>query len=41
MTKPAITYELVGRDEATGARAGLLHTPHGSYQTPSFMPVRT
>ena len=41
MTKPAITYELVGRDEATGARAGILHTPHGSFPTPIFMPVGT
>ena len=38
---PAITYELVAKDEATGARAGILHTPHGSYETPIFMPVGT
>ncbi len=38
---PAITYELVKKDEATGARAGLLHTPHGSFPTPIFMPVGT
>lgn len=25
----------------TGARAGLLHTPHGTFQTPMFMPVGT
>ena len=24
-----------------GARAGLLHTPHGTFQTPMFMPVGT
>ncbi len=38
---PAITYELIQRDEATGARAGILHTPHGSFPTPIFMPVGT
>ncbi len=38
---PAITYELIKRDEATGARAGVLHTPHGSFSTPIFMPVGT
>ena len=37
----AITYELIQRDEATGARAGVLHTPHGSFPTPIFMPVGT
>ena len=37
----AITYELIARDEATGARAGLLHTPHGTFPTPIFMPVGT
>ncbi|MGC9997169.1 MAG: tRNA guanosine(34) transglycosylase Tgt [Terriglobia bacterium] len=26
---------------ATGARAGLLHTPHGTVETPVFMPVGT
>ncbi|MDY6268537.1 MAG: tRNA guanosine(34) transglycosylase Tgt [Selenomonadaceae bacterium] len=38
---PAITYELLKKDEATGARAGILHTPHGSFPTPIFMPVGT
>ncbi|MBE6098374.1 tRNA guanosine(34) transglycosylase Tgt [Schwartzia succinivorans] len=38
---PAITYELVHRDEKTGARAGIIHTPHGSFETPIFMPVGT
>ena len=37
----AITYELIKKDEATGARAGILHTPHGSFPTPIFMPVGT
>ena len=38
---PAITYELVKQDPLTGARAGIIHTPHGSFPTPIFMPVGT
>lgn len=38
---PAITYELVKKDGRTGARAGVIHTPHGSFPTPIFMPVGT
>ncbi len=34
-------FELVAQDERTGARAGLLHTPHGTIETPFFMPVGT
>ncbi|MCR5030548.1 MAG: tRNA guanosine(34) transglycosylase Tgt [Selenomonadaceae bacterium] len=37
----AIGYELIKTDEQTGARAGVLHTPHGSFPTPIFMPVGT
>lgn len=37
----AITYELIHKDAATGARAGILHTPHGKFLTPLFMPVGT
>ena len=37
----AITYELIKKDAATGARAGIIHTPHGSFPTPIFMPVGT
>lgn len=36
-----IRYESVHTDARTGARAGLLHTPHGTYPTPMFMPVGT
>ena len=39
--KPAVTYELIHRDRDTGARRGVLHTPHGDIQTPVFMPVGT
>lgn len=34
-------FELVHADETTGARAGILHTPHGTVETPAFMPVGT
>ena len=37
----AITYELQKECPHTGARAGLLHTPHGTFTTPMFMPVGT
>ncbi|WP_033828315.1 tRNA guanosine(34) transglycosylase Tgt [Bacillus andreraoultii] len=37
----AIRYELIKTDKQTGARLGMLHTPHGSYETPMFMPVGT
>ena len=37
----AITYELIRKDERSGARAGVIHTPHGSFLTPIFMPVGT
>src|SRR5579872_1966558 len=35
------TFELVAQCSETGARAGLLHTPHGTIETPVFMPVGT
>lgn len=36
-----IKYELVKKDKNTNARYGILHTNHGSYETPIFMPVGT
>ncbi len=39
--KNAITYELLHIDKKTGARHGIVHTPHGDIQTPVFMPVGT
>ena len=41
MDKPAVTYELLHKDKTTGARRGIVHTPHGDIQTPVFMPVGT
>lgn len=37
----AVTYELLHTCKQTGARRGILHTPHGDIQTPVFMPVGT
>ena len=41
MTKAAVTYELIKEEKDTGARLGILHTPHGSFETPMYMPVGT
>ena len=40
MSEP-ITYELLHIDKNSGARRGIVHTPHGDIQTPVFMPVGT
>ena len=37
----AITYDLLHIDKNSGARRGVIHTPHGDVQTPTFMPVGT
>ena len=34
-------FELIKKCEKTGARAGILHTPHGDIKTPVYMPVGT
>ena len=39
--KQPITYELLHVDKNSGARRGVVHTPHGDIQTPVFMPVGT
>ncbi|MDF2910180.1 MAG: tRNA guanosine(34) transglycosylase Tgt, partial [Sporolactobacillus laevolacticus] len=41
MSNAAVTYELIKTDKQTGARLGKLHTPHGTFDTPMFMPVGT
>ncbi|MBZ6526234.1 tRNA guanosine(34) transglycosylase Tgt [Aerococcaceae bacterium DSM 111021] len=41
MTESAIRYELIKEEKNTGARLGVLHTPHGSFETPIYMPVGT
>ncbi len=37
----ALRFEIEATCSETGARAGLLHTAHGSIETPVFMPVGT
>lgn len=34
-------FEQIKQDSRTGARVGILHTPHGDIHTPTFMPVGT
>lgn len=37
----AVRYELIKECSRSGARLGRLHTPHGTFETPMFMPVGT
>ncbi len=41
MNKHPVTYEFIKECAQTGARLGRVHTPHGSFDTPGFMPVGT
>ena len=34
-------FEVIKQDAKSGARAGILHTPHGDIKTPVYMPVGT
>jgi queuine tRNA-ribosyltransferase len=36
-----VTFEITHVDPHSGARTGILHTPHGDAETPMFMPVGT
>lgn len=36
-----VTYELIKTCKQSGARLGRVHTPHGTIETPVFMPVGT
>lgn len=38
---PSVRYELIKTCKQSGARLGKLHTPHGTFDTPMFMPVGT
>ena len=38
---PALTFEIQHSDTTTHARVGRVTTPHGSFETPAFMPVGT
>jgi queuine tRNA-ribosyltransferase len=35
------TFEVLAKDPESGARVGQVHTAHGSFETPVFMPVGT
>lgn len=39
--EPAVKYTLLKKEKHTGARLGLLETPHRTFETPIFMPVGT
>ncbi len=36
-----MNFEIQKKDPSSRARLGICHTPHGSFQTPAFMPVGT
>jgi len=40
-SSPPFRFELLAEDTTTRARRGRLHTPHGTVETPVFMPVGT
>ena len=39
--KESLSFELIKKDSRTGARCGRITTPHGTVETPVFMPVGT
>lgn len=41
MSKYPVYYEHIHTCKQSGARLGRVHTPHGSFMTPAFMPVGT
>ena len=41
MDQQKFSFEIIKTDPETGARAGILHTPHGDVETPVYMPVGT
>ncbi|MEO0477652.1 MAG: tRNA guanosine(34) transglycosylase Tgt [Planctomycetota bacterium] len=38
---PSLTFDITSQDTTTHARVGRVTTPHGSFDTPAFMPVGT
>src|SRR3989337_322667 len=36
-----ISFKITSKDKKTKARAGMIKTPHGSIETPQFIPVGT
>ena len=41
MNKYPVKYQHIHTCKQSGARLGIVHTPHGSFETPVFMPVGT
>lgn len=41
MNNEFFSFEIIKTNPDTGARAGILHTPHGDIETPVYMPVGT
>ena len=41
MSEQPVWYEHIHTCKQTGARLGRVHTPHGTFDTPAFMPVGT
>ena len=41
MENKNFSFELIKTDKQTGARLGVVHTPHGDIPTPIYMPVGT
>lgn len=41
MKSNKFSFTVIKQDGKTGARAGILHTPHGDIETPVYMPVGT
>jgi queuine tRNA-ribosyltransferase len=41
MSGSALQFEIIARSARSAARLGRVHTPHGSFDTPAFMPVGT
>lgn len=37
----SFSFQVIARCAQTEARAGMMHTPHGAFATPAFMPVAT
>lgn len=40
-TKPVFRMDITAKDSSTKARCGIIHTAHGHFETPVFMPVGT
>lgn len=41
MQKAKFKFEITAKDKRSGARIGIIHTPHGIFETPEYTPVAT